>query len=889
MHVTREQRDFAAPNFCAEVLEPRELLSASLVRDLNVNQASSTIDPMGSLGKLAIYVEDDGSHGIEPYRTDGTAAGTFMLKDIVPGAGSSDPKLLGNANGLMFFTASDGKSRVLWRTDGTVKGTFKIDSPKVQGPNTARADFEDIGNGPCLIYETTGGDLWRSNGTAGGTFELSHGNVSKSFTSVMASFGPYVYFVGSDSAHGTELWRTDGTPAGTTLFADLVSGKESSNPHDFAATSDRLYFNDAIATNPKQHLWKTDGAAVKLIETAGSIDQLNPIGNVLYFVENDGGELWETTSAAASLRKVGQYVGLRIIPRYSNGDALNHLYLQTTGVIGGPSGNAIYSVSGHTATLVDSGIQDTNRYAARQLGNDLYFVQTSTQNSVLVTDVFHSSGGTAQLLKQVNSFVYDFLPIGKHAFFDVQNFDPAHTVTIWKTDGTPSGTAPLTDIHLASPDNDPIARNKPILAADRFYIPIGALVPGTEMWVSDGTANGTHITGDVYRVTLDSNPEGFTRGPGGIYFTTLRAGIWIRHDDTGAVERLIPSDQSGGIIYFASLGDIELISNAEHVWSTDGTKTGTHLIFTTPRIHDVGRLTSVGDIAYFNADQSLWKTDGTEGGTSKISDVRIVGKPISFKRTLMFAALDPQTNQNGLYRSDGTAQSTHVVAPLTDPYTGPNLTIFNGVAYYMDGALNQDGRSLYMTDGTAAGTHLVESGFHRDDLIAVAGKHIFILSSEATGTSHAADLWVSDGTSGGTKILKQFQENNIDANNLLAVGKRVYFPMRDAAHGFEMWTSTATLGATGLVKDIRPREADSITTIDMATDGKQLYFTADDGVHGPELWKTDGTPFGTNLAVEIHPGSTGGLPQQMFVGGKTLLFSATDAKHGRELWQFTLA
>src|SRR4051812_44827663 len=105
MDAPNRRRNIAAPVFCAEVLEPRQLLSVSLVKDLNVNQASSTIDPMGNLGKLAIYAEDDGSHGVEPYRTDGTAAGTFLLKDILPGAGSSNPKLLGIANGLMFFTA----------------------------------------------------------------------------------------------------------------------------------------------------------------------------------------------------------------------------------------------------------------------------------------------------------------------------------------------------------------------------------------------------------------------------------------------------------------------------------------------------------------------------------------------------------------------------------------------------------------------------------------------------------------------------------------------------------------------------------------------------------------------------------------------------------------
>jgi ELWxxDGT repeat protein len=132
---------------------------------------------------------------------------------------------------------------------------------------------------------------------------------------------------------------------------------------------------------------------------------------------------------------------------------------------------------------------------------------------------------------------------------------------------------------------------------------------------------------------------------------------------------------------------------------------------------------------------------------------------------------------------------------------------------------------------------------------------------------------------------------------MLAVGNRVYFPARDAKHGFELWTSIGTTQGTVLLKDIRVGKADSMRfvpeineylTTDMATDGTQLYFVANDGIHGAELWKTDATPSGTKMVEDILPGKPGPWPQHLLIQGNTLLFSAKDPIHGRELWQLPL-
>src|SRR3712207_1192648 len=71
---------------CAEALEPRRLLPVSLTRDINTTPVDhSAFGQFTPLGDQLLFVHDDGVHGPELFRSDGTAGGTTLVRDILPG------------------------------------------------------------------------------------------------------------------------------------------------------------------------------------------------------------------------------------------------------------------------------------------------------------------------------------------------------------------------------------------------------------------------------------------------------------------------------------------------------------------------------------------------------------------------------------------------------------------------------------------------------------------------------------------------------------------------------------------------------------------------------------------------------------------------------------
>ena len=89
------------------------------------------------------------------------------------------------------------------------------------------------------------------------------------------------------------------------------------------------------------------------------------------------------------------------------------------------------------------------------------------------------------------------------------------------------------------------------------------------------------------------------------------------------------------------------------------------------------------------------------------------------------------------------------------------------------------------------------------------------------------------------------------------MGSTLFFRALDGVHGDELWASDGTAAGTRLVADIWPGNGGWSYPSFLTAVGDTLFFGAADGLHGQELWASDGTAAGTRLVKDIFPGGSG--------------------------------
>lgn len=341
------------------------------------SQESFSLDALTRVGESLFFIGADSAHGAELWHSDGTTAGTNLVKDINPGAanslefGSISGFVIVDLNGVAFFAADDGvHGKELWRSDGTTNGTFMVKNVAPDGTSRIGAQArmsvalnrvwfsgddgvngtepwtsDGTDNGTVLLKDinpggndsvpngvtalnatqvvfsafdgTNGGELWRSDGTTGGTVMVKDINPGAAMS--INGFGTkfakladgLVVFFADDGTHGNELWRTDGTAPNTALVKDINPGAEGSLPRAVAIGGGRAVMVATDAAHGNE-AWGTDGTAngtVLLADTnpgtAGGVPLVEVASGVGYFPGGADSSVWSTDGTVAGTKKLG--------------------------------------------------------------------------------------------------------------------------------------------------------------------------------------------------------------------------------------------------------------------------------------------------------------------------------------------------------------------------------------------------------------------------------------------------------------------------------------------------------------------------------------------------------------------------------------------------------
>jgi ELWxxDGT repeat protein len=304
----------------------------------------------------------------------------------------------------------------------------------------------------------------------------------------------------------------------------------------------------------------------------------------------------------------------------------------------------------------------------------------------------------------------------------------------------------------------------------------------------------------------------------------------------------------------------------------------------------------------------LWRSDGTAAGTRLVKDIYPAGEssapdpstasnePVKIGGVLFFVA-DDGLHGRQLWRSDGTAAGTRMVKAIDPGIVPPGrapfplyLTNVAGTLYFR--ACSSGRRcELWKSDGTAAGTRLVKDinpGAASSEPFQLAnfGGALYFGADDGT---HGDELWRSDGTAAGTKLVKDISVGGSGSFPLYLINSAgtLFFAAEDPAHGRELWKSDGTAGGTKLVKDIYPGNEFGYPGLSNITNvSGEVFFPARDPKHGDELWKSDGSACGTKMVKDINPGSpSSGAGGWLTTVDDTLFFPANDGVHANELWK----
>lgn len=841
---------------------------AELVLDFTTSPASSYPRDFVSAGTVAFFTASGPSYSRALWVTDGTTRGTVLLK--ADGAWQKPAVLRGGDDvSVLFFARNLGGGWDLWKSDGTPAGTVSL----VQfGGSVPSAIAVDRGTAYFTANDSVHGtELWRSDGSVEGTTvvsDIAPGAVSgvPSGAADLVIIEGKVFFTAIDPAAETSvdiaaLWISDGTAAGTRLVKGGYSYDGFAYHPAFGGRGMYFFAAHHVDGERGRQLWRSDGTEAGTEVIASSdlrlpapsifVSEVPPtfeLGGSVLFFSNDS--LWRTDGTAAGTVPV-------------RGD------LTITG-----------------ATKLADRILFTACDDAFSCG--LWRSDGTPAGTHIIADVDVDGTEFTPCSDTGQPMLPYFVNVGSRAYFWAEGGEAGRS--LWSSDGTPSGTVVVNG--GARHHGPGAALGESILfAADDGN-------SGTELWISPGIGTSTRLVRNVMPGTQGALSQ-VARVGNRIAFTAPdeECGSVLASINTRTREVEIASD--GGVF------DVEptksgmvrewllfVRSNSfftavpQGLYSTNGAAAATHLL-------SRASYTAIWPgrrAAYFGHQKGLYAIEPNGIDVRPVDSEVSVVDVAEFGDHLLFAGQYPTT----LWSSDHTLSGSRPVAVFEGSNFVPDSLIASGRrAYFATTEPTPNTITLWRTDGSEAGTVPLHS-FPRvgtfDDLpraFVNLGSDVFFTSKDA---EFGRELWRVHGDE--VVIVRDVNPGAGDGiSSVVATKDRLYFFGDDGIHGFELWSSDGSSEGTRLLRDISPGERSSVALSfnSLAVINNRLIFPADDGESGSELWRSDGTEAGTVRIQDIAPGPPSSRPFDFTAAGPHIYFAADDGLHGRELWRIPTA
>ncbi|MBS1629392.1 MAG: T9SS type A sorting domain-containing protein [Bacteroidetes bacterium] len=840
---------------------------------------------------IYFYFPAQSNNGVELWRTDGTNAGTTLVRDLeslFPGS-SSSPHLLTKVGDSLYFFKGTGLHLTKY-----VPATGKFTEPWVNGGDNYFLGSEVVSNGDDIYFVSSNGDgdgveLMRYNTSSENyvLYDINSGS-GDSYPHSLTIQGSNLFFAASDGTNGTELWKLNLSTYAYSMVKDIASGSDSSNPHDLISYNGSLFFAANDGTNGDE-LWSSDGTSsgtnLYYDINSNSGDGSNPahmvvFDQVLYFSAddgNDGIELWEADDNNSIVQEVADinssgdsHPGLTGF--INLGDSLLYFSADdgTDGIEPWVMDNVNLSPS--EVSNINS-IGDSNPRDWYNLGDTVIFVADDGSGWELWYS--HNFSSSTGLIKDVQPItVSDTVKV--FALFDGNIFfaadDSVHGIEPWKSNGISSATSLLKDINLGSAIDG---------APQWFAVFNNAMYFNSktngDYWYSLYKTDGTNV--GTTEIKHSSIADNFSTGPfKGLEMDSLL--IFTGYTDTTGME----------------------------LWKSDGTTAGTvpvKNISPGSTGSNPQNFIYYNYLVYFIADdgthgQELWKTDGTPAGTTLVKDINSGSSSsgivqLTVANNLIFFTADDGSHGVEPWVSDGTTSGTTLLKDVNTGSTGSSpqsLFSADSLIYFIanDGS---HGNEVWTSDGTSSGTIMLKdinsgsgdgaSGFGESpNGFASLGGYVYF-SADSAGVGNK--LWRTDGTSGNTHYFYNVNFPFSFSN----VGSKIVFIALPATstNGFHIWSTDGTSPGTNEIEDFLPGTCSYFFILTFPVHNGRVFYWLDDEISGQELWCSDGTSSGTQK-FDIAPGAASSFPNNA-QGLNPLIFSANDGTNtGFEPWALNL-